>query len=158
VIPLPDPVASSSGPQRTRKDAKGSRKHNPVKSTRKKDDNNEGEHEDGWGATLVQFQAKLHDFVRDGQPSGGLPPEMALVAKITKKIKEDLEQSVSHTFYCVLVHHFTNLAISATAAPGHQIWRRKTPSECGGLSHRPTEGNSPSRANLHPGPNRVGRE
>lgn len=119
MIPLPGPVASSSGPQRTRKDARGARKHNPVKSTREKDDNDEGEHEDGWGATLVQFQAKLHDLVRNGQPSGGLPPEMALVAKITKIMKEDLKRSVSHTFYCVLVHHFTDLAISATAAPGH---------------------------------------
>jgi len=158
VIPLPDPVASSSGPQRTRKDAKGSRKHNPVKSARKEDDNDEGEYEDGWDATLVQFQAKLHDFVRDGQPSGGLPPEMALVAKITKLLKEDLERSVSRTFYCVLIHRFTNLVISATAAPGHQIWRRKTPSECGGLPRRPTEGSRPSRANLHPGRKRVERE
>ena len=158
MIPLPGPVASSSGLQRTRKDAKESRRHNPVKSAGKKDDNDEGEHEDGWGATLVQFQAKLHDLVRNGQPPGGLPPEMALVAKITKQMKEDLKRSVSRTFYCVLVHRFTNIAISATAAPGHQGWRRKTCSECGRLPHRPTKGNRPSGANLHPGPKRVERE
>jgi len=155
MVSLPAPVASSSGPQRTSKRAKGSGRHNPVKSTRKQDDPDEGEHDDGWDLTLVRFQAKLHDLVRDGQPPGGLSPEMALAAKIVKLAKEDLKRSVSHIFYCVLVHHFTNFATPATATPGHQGWRRKTPPECGGLPHRPTGGNAPGGTNSHSGPRRI---
>jgi len=34
---------------------------------------------------------------------------MAL-AKIHKKVKEDLKRSVSCFFYCVIAHHFTNLS------------------------------------------------
>lgn len=104
-------------------------RHNPVKST-KKDDSDGGEHEDGWDVALAQFQAKLHDIIRSGQPPGGLSPEMALAARIAKSVKEDLKRSVSHIFYCVPVHHFTVFAILATAAPGHQSWRRETLPEC----------------------------
>jgi type II secretory pathway component PulJ len=81
---------SSNGPERR---AKESRKYNPVKSTRKRTIPDEDEHEDGWDATLVRFQDKLHDIVHNGQPPGGLSPEMALAAKITqnhgKKISND---------------------------------------------------------------------
>jgi len=155
MIPLPTPVASSSGPQRTGKCAKGSRKYNPVKTTKRKGDSDEVEHEDGWDVTLVRFRAKLHDIVRDGQPSGGLSPETALAARITKSIKEDLKRSVSCIFYCVPVHRFTDSAIPATAIPGYQSWRWKTPPECGGLPRMPAEGSRPSGANSHSGPRRI---
>ena len=64
-------------------------RHNPVKSTRK-DDSDGGEHEDGWDVALAQFQTKLHDIIRSGQPPGGLSPEMALAARIAKSVKEVL--------------------------------------------------------------------
>jgi len=98
---------------------KESRRHNPVKSTRKKDKDDEGENEDGWDATLVQFRAKLPNLVRDEQRAGWLSLEMSLAVRIANTIKEDLERSVSHIFYCVLVHRFTDFAIPTTAAPGH---------------------------------------
>jgi len=158
MIPSPTPVASSSGPQRTGKSAKGSRRYNPAKSTKKKDDDSEGEHEDGWDATLVEFQAKLHDLVYNGQPPGGLSPEVALAANIAKTVKEVLKRSVSRISCCILDHRFTDFAISATATPGHQGWRGKAHQECGGLPHRLAEGNRPSKAGLHSGPKRIERE
>ena len=150
MVPLPAPIASSSGPQRTGKHANGSRKRNPVKSTK---DSDEGEN--GWDATLVQFQAKLSDIVHNGQPSGGLSPEMALAAKITKTVKEDLKRSVSGIFYCVLVHRFTDSAISATATPGRQGRRGRTPPECGGLPHWAAGGNHPSEVGFQPGSRQI---
>ena len=69
---------------------------------------------DGWERTLVRFRAKLDaelDALRnvhDGQPSGGIVPEMAL-ATANKLTKEDLKRSVSGFFYCVFVHRFANL-------------------------------------------------
>ena len=66
--------------------------------------------EDGWDKTLVRFRAEFDTqySVHNGQPSGGLVPEMAL-AKVTKFVKEDLKRSVSGFFYWVFAHHFTNL-------------------------------------------------
>jgi len=66
---------------------------------------------DGWNQTLVRFQAQFDTLytVQNGQPSGGLVPEMAL-AEVDKFVKEDLKRSVSGFFYCVSVHHFTNLS------------------------------------------------
>ena len=150
MITLPAPVASSSGPQRTGKHAKGSRKRNPVKSTK---DSDEGEN--GWDAILVQFQAKLQDIVRNGQPSGGLSPEMALAAKIAKAAKEDLKRSVSRVFYCVLVHRLTDSAILATATPGRQGRRGRTPPGCGRLLHWAAGGNHPREADFQPGSRQI---
>jgi len=68
---------------------------------------------EGWDRALPRFQARLDEAlqsVRNGHPSGGFVPEVAL-AEMDKKAKEDLERSVSHFFYCVLVHHFTNSSI-----------------------------------------------
>ena len=66
---------------------------------------------DGWNQTLIRFQARFNTLysVQNGQPSGGLVPEMAL-AETDKFVKEDLKQSVSGFFYCVIVHRFTNLS------------------------------------------------
>ena len=137
---------------------KESRRYDPVKSTTKKVDSDEDEYEDGWDVVLVNFQAKLHDMVRNGRPPGGLSPEMALAAKIAETVKDNLKRSVSHIFYWVFVYHFTDSVILATATPGHQSWRGKTPAECGGLPHQPAEGNPPSKANAHPGASRIVRE
>ena len=153
MITLPAPVASSSGPQRTGTRAMGSRKHNPVKSTKKKEDSDEGE--DDWDAILVQFQVKLHDIVHNGQPSGGLSPEMALAANIAKTVKEDLKRSVSRIFYCILVHRFTDSAISATATPGRQGRRGRTPPECGRLPRGAAGGNHPREADFQPGSRQI---
>ena len=62
-----------------------------------------------WDRTLVRFRAELDTLysVHNGQPSGGLVPEVAL-AKVNELVKEDIKRSVSGSFYCVLVHHFTN--------------------------------------------------
>ena len=109
--PSPTPVASSSGPQRTRQPTREGRRFDPVRSTKKPSPKKEG-----WEKTLVRFRAKLDaelDTLRnvhDGQPSGGLVPEMAL-AMTNKIVKENLKRSVSGFFYCVFVHHFTNLSI-----------------------------------------------
>jgi hypothetical protein len=137
---------------------KESRRYDPVKSSTKKVDSDEDEHEDGWDVTLVKFRAKIRNIVRNGQPPGGLSPETALAAKILEIVKDDLKRSVSRIFYCVLVHRFTNSAILATATPGHQGWRGKTPAECGGLPHQPTEGDPPGKANPHSGPGQIVRE
>ena len=104
-IPLSALAASSSGPKRTRQLARETRRHNPLRSAKKKA-NSES---DGWDRTLVRFRAYLDTLfnVQHGQPSGGLVPEMAL-AKLTQFMKEDLKPSVSDFFYCVFVHHFTN--------------------------------------------------
>ena len=106
-IPLPAPVASSSGPARTRQSMREGRRYNPIKATEKA-----AAKKEGWDRTLPRFRAKLHDTlysVRNGQPSGGLVPAVAL-AEVEKLVKEDLKRSVSSFFYCVLVHHFTNLS------------------------------------------------
>ena len=150
MVPLPAPIASSSGPQRTGKHTKGSRKHNPVKSTK---DSDEGEN--GWDTILVQFQVKLHDIVHNGQPPGGLSPETALAAKISKTAKEDLKRSVSRIFYCVLVHRLTDSATSATATPGRQSRRGRTPPECGRLPHGAAGGNHPREAGFQPGSRQI---
>ena len=55
----------------------------------------------GWNQTLARFRARLDaEFdtlqnIRDGQPSGGLVPEMAL-AEVEKIVKDDLKRSVSY--------------------------------------------------------------
>ena len=106
-ISLPAPVASSSGPTRTSQSVRESRRYNPIKAAEKA-----AAKKEDWDRTLCRFRARLHDTlygVRNGQPSGGLVPAMAL-AMIDKQVKEDLKQSVSGFFYCVLVHRFTNLS------------------------------------------------
>ena len=105
--PHPAPVASSSGPERTKKSARAGRRYDPVRTAEKV-----AARKAGWDQTLPRFRARLHDSLqsaRSGQPSGGFVPAMAL-ANIDKLVKEDLEQSVSGFFYCVLVHRFTNLS------------------------------------------------
>ena len=66
---------------------------------------------DGWNQALSRFRAEIDTLynVQNGQPSGGLVPVMA-VARINTFVKEDLKRSVSGFFYCVFVHHFTNLS------------------------------------------------
>ena len=89
------------------KSAKGRRRYSPIESAEKA-----ALKKEGWDQTLARFRVQLDDTlngVRNGQPSGGLVPEMAL-AKIEQLVKDDLKQSVSGFFYCVLVHHFTNLS------------------------------------------------
>ena len=135
----PSSVASTSGPQRTSQNAKGKRRYNPRRSTRRKKDVDEEDQEDGWDVTLAHFRDKLNEIVYNGQPSGGLSPETALVAKIVALVKADLKRSVSRAFYCVLARHLTNPAILATAAPEHQSWRGNTPQGRGGVPHRGTE-------------------
>ena len=86
-----------------------SRRYNPLREAKKKVDSDSDS--EGWDRTLVRFRAHLdtqYDF-RNGQPSGGFVPETAL-ARLSKFIKEDLKRSVSGFFYCVFVHHFTNLS------------------------------------------------
>jgi len=106
--PLPAPVASSSGPTRTRQSGvREGRRYNPLKAAK------EAEKKEGWDEALPRFRAQLHNnlySVRDGQPSGGLVPAMAF-ATVEKSVKEDLKRSVSGFFYCVLVHRFTNFSI-----------------------------------------------
>ena len=71
-----------------------------------------------WDLTLIRFRTHFDTFsVRNGRPPGGLEPEMAL-AEVGKLIKDDLEQSVSDFFYCVPVHHFTNLPTSRQPLQG----------------------------------------
>ena len=90
-------------PQRTRQSAREGRKYNPVKPTKKPILKR-----DGWDKTLARFRTKLDakfdtlQNVRDGQPSGGLVPEMAL-AEVDRMMKEDLKRSVSGFLYCVFV-------------------------------------------------------
>ena len=106
--PLPPPVASSSGPTRTRRSAREGRKYDPIRAAEKAATKREG-----WDLALPRFRTRLHEdlyTVQNGQPSGGLVPAMAL-ATIDKLVKEDLKRSVSGFFYCVLVHRFTNLSI-----------------------------------------------
>ena len=64
---------------------------------------------DGWNQTLVRFQDKMAILYGTHQPSGSLVPATAL-DRVNKLVKGDLERSVSVFFYCVLVHHFTNLS------------------------------------------------
>ena len=103
----PAPVPPSSGPQRTRRAAREARRPNPTKSAKKKAEPKKAD----WNPTLVRFRDKIDTLfsVQDGRPSGGLVPETAL-AEIEKFVKEDLKYTVSGFFYCVLVHHFTNLS------------------------------------------------
>lgn len=157
MISLPLPVAPSSGPKRAGKRAK-ERRYDPVKSTTNEVGFDEDDRGDGWGAVFVRFQAKLRNMVRNGQPPEGLSPEIALVAKLQEAMEEDLKQSVSRIFYCVLVHHPIDSVTLATAIPGHQGRRGKTPPKCGGLPYQPTEGNPPSETNQHPGPRQIERE
>jgi hypothetical protein len=121
-------VASSSGPRRTRQPARDARRYDPKKKVApkkvhsrkvdlKKADSKKADPEDDdlgkadWDRTLVRFRAEFDTpyNVHSGQPSGGFVPEMAL-ARVTKFIKDDFKRSVSGCFYCVLIHHFTNLS------------------------------------------------
>lgn len=105
-ITLPTPVASSSGPRRTRQLARGTERYNPTKPAKR----NTGSKKDGWDRTLDRFRAEFNrtlPSIQDGQPSGGLIPEKAL-ARIDELIKDDLKRSVSDFSHCALVHHFTN--------------------------------------------------
>ena len=107
-IPLLAPVASSSGPTRARRSVREGRRYTPIKTAEKA-----AAKKEGWDQALRRFRDQLHDTlysVRNGQPSGGLEPAMAL-ATIDKLVKEDLQRSVSSFFYCVVIHHFTNLSI-----------------------------------------------
>ena len=53
---------------------------------------------EGWDQALVRFRGQFGVFlVLDGQPPGGLTPEMAL-AQVYKIIKDDLKNSVSGFF------------------------------------------------------------
>ena len=112
---LPEPAESSVGPQRTRQAARKARRHDPAKPAKKKA---KPEKED-WNPTLSRFRSHFDPLfsVQNGRPSGGLEPEMAL-ADISKIVKDDLKQSVSGFFYCVLVHHFTNLPTSRQPLQG----------------------------------------
>ena len=107
--PAPTPVTSSSGPQRTRQSTREGRRFDPVRSTKP------SPKKVSWEQTLIRFRAKVDAEletlrnVHDGQPSGGIVPEMAL-ANVNKIMKEDLKRTVSGFFYCVFVHHFTNLS------------------------------------------------
>ena len=67
-----------------------------MKPPKRKKASSEGEEEFGWDTALVRFQAKLDELVFDQRPPGGLLPEKALAARITKSTKEDLKRSVSH--------------------------------------------------------------
>ena len=102
----PAPLASSSGSKRTKQPATGRRRYNPIKSAKRKADS-----KNDWNLALVRFQDHFDTLysVQNGQPSGGLVPEMAL-AEINKFTKDDLKRSVSNGFYCVFVHHFANLS------------------------------------------------
>ena len=108
-FPLPAPVASSSGPVRTKHRARNARRYyKPVVSANEADTREDRE---GWDLTLARFEAEIDAMrrkVQDGRPSGGLVPATAL-AEVEKFIKEDLEQSVSVSFYCAPIHRFTNL-------------------------------------------------
>jgi len=87
------------------KSAKGRRRYNPIEAAEKA-----ALKKVGWDQTLVRFRDQLDDTlnsVRNGQPSGGFVPEMAL-AKIEELAKDNLKRSVSGCFYCVIVHRFTN--------------------------------------------------
>ena len=88
----PSPVVPSSGPQRTRRNAKGKRR----KTLTYKKAIDESEEGDGWDAALIRFQANVIETVFDGQAPGELPPEMALAASIAKILKDELKRSVSH--------------------------------------------------------------
>jgi len=67
------------------------RRYDPIKSAKKADSRS-----DGWDQALARFRAELDTLYNtyNGQPSGGLVPEMAL-ATINKFVKEDLKRSVS---------------------------------------------------------------
>ena len=54
---------------------------------------------EGWNQTLVRFQAQFEAFLSfpDGQPAGGLTPEMDL-AQVFKLAKDDLKNTVSGFF------------------------------------------------------------
>jgi len=104
--PFAAPPASSSGSKRTRRPTTGRRRYDPIKSAKKKVDS-----KNDWNLALVRFQDHFDTLysVQNGQPSGGLVPEMAL-ADVNKFTKDDLKRSVSNDFYCVFFHHFANLS------------------------------------------------
>jgi len=102
---LPAPVASSSGPTRTKKSGKEGRRYDPARTAQKT-----AQKKEGWDQSLPRFWAQLNDVLHNiRQPSGGLVPATAL-AEIDKLAKEDLKRSVSSFFYCVIVHRFANLS------------------------------------------------
>ena len=85
------PAASSTGPQRRRRTGGPSRKPTAQEKASLK--------KEGWSQTLVRFQAQFEAFLDgpDGQPAGGLTPEMAL-AQVSKIAKDDLKNTVSGFF------------------------------------------------------------
>ena len=95
-------VASSSGPQRSKRGATrreketeegtGARKRT-LKRTLSPDIN--------WAQTCDRFYWEMVKTYML-QPSGGLPTPMAAYARIKKFIKEDLHQSVSNFFFTVI--------------------------------------------------------
>ena len=101
-IDPPAPAAPSTGPQRTRRTGRKSRRRTAEEKAALK--------KEAWDDTLARFRGQLQVFfVLDGQPPGGLTPEMAL-AQVFQIAKDDLKNSVSGVFYWILVHHFTNLS------------------------------------------------
>lgn len=90
-------IESSSGPQRTIKRGKEKRGHDPVELS-KKEDTDEDECDDSWGATLVRFEDRLDKIIAYVSHPGMLSPETVLSADITKFVKGDLKQSVSCIF------------------------------------------------------------
>ena len=91
-------VASTSGAQRTTRSGKRKREYSPIKSMKKRNKVDEDEQGNGWGVTLLHFQAELHKIVFDRQPAGRSSPETALAAETAKLMKEELKQSVSRIF------------------------------------------------------------
>ena len=85
-----------------------------------------GEREGGWSGTLIHFRKCLADMFLDRRLWEELSFESVLAAGITEIVIEDLKRSVSCIFHRVRARHFTNSVIPATAAQGHQSWRRKT--------------------------------
>ena len=129
VLQIADFRVTRKPPSRSRRVLVGShtdqaiqgRRYTPLKAAK------EAEKREGWDEALPRFRAQLHDnlySVRDGQPSGGLVPAMAL-AEIEKLAKEDLKRSVSGVFYCVVVHHFTNSPIRQQPLRGRKAGEGK---------------------------------
>jgi len=117
-IPFPAPIASSSGPTRTVKSAKGRRRYTPIEAAERA-----AERKEGWDQTLTRFRDQLNDTlysVHNGQPSGGLVPEMAL-ARLDELIKDDLKRSVS-VFFTAL-----SFIISLIRQPGNSRSGRRRP-------------------------------
>ena len=84
------PATLSTGPQRTRRTGRKSRKRTSEERAALK--------KEAWDQTLARFRGQLEVFIfLDGQPPGGLTPEMAL-AQVFQIVKDDLKNSVSGFF------------------------------------------------------------